>query len=307
MPRLILSRPAPVPAPYVSPWPGLSVVWTGWDGSVWDLTDRDSGVALYLGGVEGLHFPKLTRYTSKSRAIAGNRMRGWRAEERDVFWPVLVWSDGAAGWIDRNTAFFRSMHPDRAGTWTVKALGREARSLDLTLVVDDSYTYDMDPLRVGWAEYPVSLEAARPYWRGEPVKLGPWKAPNPQPFFGAGGYGPPFYISGSESFGHAVVNNPGDIEAWGVWTVTGGLTGVELGVGGAVITVPFSVPEGSVLQIDTDPRRPTAKLDGVNVTPLLGLQDFAPVPDGAEVPLHVQGIGTGSVEFEITPLYFRAF
>ncbi len=307
MAPLILSRPAPLPAPYVNPWPGLSVVWTGCDGSTWDLTDRASGVALYLAGVEGLHFPKVTRFSSKSRAIPGNRLRGWRAEERDVFWPVLLWADGSQGWLDRNAAFWASVHPERAGTWTVQAGTAPARSLDLTLVLDDSYAFQMDPLRVGWAEYPVHLEAAQPYWRGKVVERGPWRAPEAVPFIDPAG-SPPFHISSGTAFGSVTVPNPGDVPAWGTWQITGPLdVGVEVGVAGAVITVPFPVPAGKTLTIDTDPQRPTAFMDGVDVSAVLGLQDYAAVEPGAEVPLHVEATGAGSVGFALTPLYFRAF
>lgn len=302
---VILSVPAPLPEPYVNPWPGLSVTWTGADGSVWDLTDRESGVALFLKGVVGLHFPKFTRYKTRSRAIPGSRLRGWQAGEREVFWPLLIWADGSDAWRDRNNAFMNSLHPQIPGTWTVQAGSNPARSLDLTLVVDDDYAFEMDPMRCGWAEYPVTLEAAQPYWRGEPVKAGPWKAPAVRPFIDPAG-APPFYISKGTTFGSAKVANTGDVPAWGVWRMVGPLTGVEVGVGDSVIH-PFDLGVDDELVIDTDPRHPTALLNGVDATAALGLQNYAAVPPGAKVGLHVQAIGSGSIQFELTPLYFRAF
>lgn len=311
----ILSAAAPLPEPYVNPWPGLSVIWEGWDGSEWDLTDGKSGVALYLAGVEGLHFPRFTRYTSKSRAIPGNRSRGWRAEEREVFWPILLWADGSDAWAARNNAFMRSMHPGRPGVWRVRAGSAPERRLALTLDVRDGYAFQIDPLRRGWAEYPITLEAAQPYWVGERIVAGPWSAPNPVDFFGEGG--PPFYISEQATFGSASITNPGDIEAWGTWTAVGPLSELKLGVADTVVEVPFSIPDGKTLVIDTDPRRPTATLGdtvpdpdgfvGEDATAQLGLQDYAPVPDGGDVALHVEATGAGSVQFQIDPLYFRAF
>lgn len=300
MPPLILSAPAPIPEEYVSPWQGLRTVWTGCDGSVWDLTDRSSGVALVMQGLVGLHFPKFARHSSKSRALPGNRLRGWQAEEREVFWPLLIWADGSDGWRDRNNAFMNSLHPADAGTWEVQAGTNAPRSLDLTLVVDDDYAFEVDPLKRGWAGYPVSLEAAQPYWRGEKVTAGPWLAPQVVPFIDPAG-SPPFHISSGTTFGAATVSNTGDVPAWGVWRLTGPLSGVEIGVDGAVISLPFSLASGKVLVIDTDPAHPTAVLDGVDATASLGLQDYAAVPPGEAVDLHVEAVGGGQVQFELTP------
>ena len=305
MAPLILSAPAPLPESYVNPWQGLTVVWKGCDGSVWDLTDRESGVALFLKGVVGLHFPKFTRHKSKSRAIPGSRLRGWQATEREVFWPVLVWADGSDAWRDRNNAFMNSFHPATPGTWTVKAGSNPPRTLDLTLVVDDDYAFEIDPLQRGWAEYGVTLEAAKPYWRGQKEVAGPWLAPAAVPFIDPAG-APPLHISAGTTFGAAKVPNVGDVEAWGVWTLVGPLTDIELGVGGVVMT-PFDLGVDDVLVIDTDPENATVTLNGADATTELGLQDYAAVPPGAEVALHVEAIGGGSVQFELTPLYFRAF
>lgn len=310
----ILSVPAPLPAPVESAWQSLSLVWVGWDGSEWDLNSREQGAMLFRRGVEGLHNPSITRHTSTSRGVPGNRLRGWRAEARAVFWPIYLWGDDSEEWRARHNAFFRSIHPDREGKWLVTA-GTETRTLRLTGTFDEPHQYDIDPQLHGWAQYGVTLEAAQPFWEGSPVVSGPWQAANPVDFFGDGG--PPFHISSQSSFEAAAVTNPGDIETWGKWTAVGPLTAVELGVAGAVIDLPFAIPDGKTLVIDTSPRNQTATLGdtvadpadfvGEDVTEELGLQNYAPVPDGAEAELHIAATGTGSIQFEITPLYFRAF
>lgn len=296
----------------VTDWRGLSLEWIGHDGSIWDLNDPRGGLALYRKGVEGLHFPRITKNSSTSRAIPGKRLRGWRAESRDVFWPVYLGGDGSDAWLERHSAFFDTIHPSLPGTWRVSA-GDETRTLQLTGVFDDTHSYEIDPLLRGWALYDVTLEAAQPFWQGTRVRRGPWKAPETSPFFP----GPPFRISSSSAFGSAVVPNTGDVDAWGVWWATGPLTEIELGVGGAVIRPPFGLEAGEMLRIDTDPRHPTAQIGpavtdtddfvGVDITQDLGLQDYAPVPPGASVDLHVEATGSGAVMFDVTPLHFRAF
>lgn len=320
MAPLILSRPAPVPAPIASDWQSLSLIWEGWDGSVWDLNSRDGGVLLYRRGVEGMHNPHITRHTSTSRAVPGNRLRGWRAEAREVFWPIYLWGGSSTEWRERNAAFLKTVHPDRAGTWKVTA-GSETRSLRLTATFDEPHQYDIDPQLHGWVQYGITLEAEQPFWEGTPIKRGPWRQPSSQSFIDPAG-SPPLHISTGAAFGSATVPNPGDVDAYGVWTLSGPLEDIEVGIGDTYVA-PFDLIAGETLRIDTDPRNPTAELGpttldadgnfdsdafvGEDATEELGLQDFAPIPPGEEVELHVEAAGAGSIEFELVPLHFRAF
>jgi hypothetical protein len=295
-----------------SGWASIGLHWDGADGSSWNLNDREGGVVLLRNGVEGLHNPQITKHSTVAPAIPGKRSRGWRVEPREVFWPIHLWADGSDAWLERNSAFMASIHPDRAGKWTVTA-GQSTRSIELTGVYDTPFRYEIDPLVYGWANYPITLEAEQPYWTGKTIRRGPWRAPQSSPFFP----GPSFTISSSSAFGSATIPNPGDVDAWGVWWVDGPLDAIELGIGSALIIPPFNLPEGQTLRIDTDPRRATAKRGatpvkredfvGDDVTSELGLQDYAPVPTGAAVDLHVNATGAGQVLFELTPLYFRAF
>ena len=302
---VILASP-PVGRPtQATDWRGLSITWEGPDGQTWDLTDRAGGVLLTAQGLEGLHNPRITKYASASRAIPGKRLRGWRAEARDVFWPLYIWADGSTAWRDRQQEFFDSITPDREGTWRVKA-GEEERRLSLTGVFLDTHRYNFDPLITGWATYGVALEAAQPFWEGEPRTRGPWGSPNPVPFVPAGG-GPPLRISSASTVENATIPNTGNVEAYGAWTLNGPLSDIVLGVGDALNVIPFSLEAGETLLIDTDPRRPSASINGVDSTTALGLQEWAPIPPGAEVPLHVAATGNGNVSFALTPLYLRAF
>lgn len=308
----------PPVAPPVAPrqWWGMSLTWTGPDGSVWDLTDPAGGVVLVRDGVEGLHFPRIKKHKSRSRAFPGHRLRGWQTETRDVFWKVYVWADGTNAWLDRIDQFFATIHPKKEGVWTVRVGNRSPRTLRLTGVFDEPHSYDRDPTLRGWQVYSIALEAAQPYWEGETVRRGPWSTPQPVDFFPEDG-APEFGISSAANFATAAVPNAGDVEAYGIWWVRDALTDIELGVGGALIRPPGGLSDGQMLRIDTDPRNPTAQLGaavddtddfvGDDVTRALGLQDYARISPGESVPLHVSANGTGSVMFDLTPLHFRAF
>lgn len=313
---LIFAQLPSVPAPRVSPWEGMRHEWVGWDGSVWDLATGSEGVRLLVEGVEGLHFPSLTKYRSTSRAVPGARLRGWRAAEREVFWPLSIHdTTSSAGFIDLANRFFRTIRPDLPGTWRVGA-GGQFRELQLTGRFEESHSYPRDPVMDGAGLYKVTLEAAQPFWSGEAVERGPWLAPASSDFRPAGGT-PMFFISSGSAFGSATMPNPGDVERYVEWTVDGALSSVELGVPGGIIDVPFSVPSGQRLVIDTDPRNVNALMGpipdegepfvGTDMTVQLGFQSFRPVAPGSEVELHVDGTGTGSVSARLVPHYFRAY
>jgi hypothetical protein len=305
MAPFILSTDAPAPIPSMeSDWASLSLIWRGWDGSVWDLNSRENGVLIYRGGVEGMHNPRITKHASTSRAVPGSRQRGWRAEARDVFWPIYLWGDSSAQWRERNNAFLRTIHPDLPGTWEVT--GAETRTLSLTGTFGDPHSYDIDPQLSGWVQYGVTLEAEQPYWAGPKIKRGPWKAPASRSFIDPAG-SPPLHISKGSAFGSATIPNPGDVEVWGVWTGIGPLSDIAVGIDDTIVTVPFDLDAGDVLIIDTDPRNPSVTLNGVDAEELLGLQDYAAVAPGDEVDLQVDAAGAGSIEFSLVPLYFRAF
>lgn len=307
---LILAQP-PVQPPIAAPtWQGVTLEWEGHDGSLWDLTTGNGGAVLdtAFGEIEGLHEPRITKFTSESYAIPGNRVLGYRAVARDVFWPVLIYADSSDQWNDTYGRFFRSIHPQREGIWRATYAGK-TRTLRLTGVYDRPGGSALSPHTIGWARYGVQLEASQPYWEGAPVSAGPWKGADPQNFFGGDGSpsgATPFVISKSQTIGSATITNPGDVPAYPVWTITGELDDVEVGIGDAVISPP-DVNSGDTLIIDTNPRNVQAALDGVNVSATVGFLDLEPIPPGESVPVHVQGTGAGSVSCTLVPLFHRAF
>lgn len=316
-PALLVTPPVP-PAPPVRPLRGLTVTWEAPDGRVWDLNDVAGGVILDMRNVEGLHFPLIDRWTRGSSAIPGHRLRGWRTRARSVFWPIFIQADDSSSWLELQEAFFHGIHPDQAGTWRVSA-GGQTRSLRLTGVFDDVHAYGSDPLHRAWEQYGVKMEAAQPYWVGKTIEAGPWSAPSTEPFFP----GPTFTISDGAGFTAAAISNPGDVTAYPRWIIDGELDDISVGVGSAVITLPFPVNEGERVVIDTDPRNPSAfrgpipatddegreiePFVGEDVTAELGVQAYASVPPGGSVPLSLAATGTGTITCQLDPLYFRAF
>lgn len=299
----ILSAMAPPPPERIPTRVPVRLVWTGWDGSEWDLTQGP--VRALLNGIEGLHFPEHDEFSSESQSVHGQRFLGWRAKAREVFMRVAVGGDTSSSWLDVADRFFRSLHPALEGVLTVTA-GTRTRRLRLRRGPGQIHQYERDPYLSAWAEYGITLVADQPFWEGNEITGGPWRSPDPVPFFPETG-APPFYISRAIAFGSTVISNPGDVDGFPVWTVRDALAGISLGIGDRLIEVPFGTSDGDVLRINTDPRKLSATLNGDNAARQLGFQRFAPVPPGSRVPVHVAAAGTGSVSVSLVPLFFRAF
>lgn len=167
MAGVVYGVPYRPPLPVAPVWRGLKMSWTGWDGSEWALTSPSSGLFL-MKGVRGLAFPKFERYASSASGIAGSRHRGSRFDDREAFWPLYLYSDaGSQGFIERDSAFWASLHPDFEGTWSVEQPDGSKRSLALRLKdVDDT---NAEAVLRGWAKYGITLLADDPFWSGERV------------------------------------------------------------------------------------------------------------------------------------------
>lgn len=299
-------------------WFNLEMTWRGWDGSEWEITDPDRGVFVVQEGLRGLGKVTTERYTTSSPALAGSMYRGSTALERPVFWPMYLYSDiSSRHWLQRWRNWWKTMTTRETGLWTVTAPDGTSRFLRCRFIDDGGLVLERDPVKTGWVGFGVNMIAEQPYWEGEPIPR-VWRAPKSSPFFGGPGV---INISPGSTVDRAAINNPGDVEAWMVWEFAGGLGGAVVGVGTRTIPVPFAIPEGKKLTIDTRPDQLTAVLrddtdqnnitEGEDVTDMLGpAADFAPVPPGEAVDLGIELISpipTTRVSATLTPLYEMGF
>lgn len=301
---LVLAAPLFDPSIPLASFQPRPMTWTGFDGSVWPLTRPDAVNPRMARGVKGLHMPPMEVFTSATPLVPGVDVLGYSLPERPVYWPLLFRADSAEEWERAHAGFFDSFHPVQVGQWTVGE-GDQARTLQLRGNFDGSHVFDRDPFVSGWALIGLELYAPRPLWRGQPIEQ-TYYAEEPVDFI-PDEPGDDYHPSPVASFATANIANPGNEPAYLKWTITGPQDELQLGVGGAVIDVPFEVPDGSTLIIDTDPAGQYATLDGVDATTELGFQMFGPVPARGRTPLTIQSAGTGSVTAELTPLYWRAF
>ncbi len=305
-PVIVYGVPSAPPAPPVNPWPGITNTWTGWDGSVWNLSSDSGSTGVVLRpGVRGRNMPPITHHESESEARAGSRWRSSRTNKREVFWPISVFKDtNSQEWIEYARAFWRTMHPEKPGLWTVTQPDGTTRSLVCRFVDDGQHADDWAPGVFGWAQYGITLQAEDPYWSGTPITRSWRTGVDALPFIGEYG-GPPFQISAAQTIASASIPNPGDVDAFVTWTLEGPIdAGATVGAGGNLVGYTGSLAGGDVLVINT--RDMSARLNGVRVSQNLSPRDFAPIPAGGEVELSITAGGTGKITATLTPKYFRA-
>lgn len=304
-----VQRPYVPPPPDLTPgWDGMSLTWEV-DGEDWPLTDPRSGIVM-KGGIEGLLFPEIKHYTEASPAVYGAYWTGFTVDPRTVAWPIRLFHDGSSlEWIAFNAAFTRSLNPATEGVLRCRTAATE-RTLRLRYSGGLNAALQRDPTFFGWVDYDVRLVANRPLWAG-PLVEQRWAAAASGNFF-TGDPANPIYISPSATLETAVMENPGDVEAWPVWTLVGPISvesgPTRLGVAGRELLVPFAIPDGQTLVIDTRPDAQWAiDSTGADRTEDLGSWAFTPIERGAAVPLALEMTGNGSVTCSLEPLYFGAF
>lgn len=319
------------PAPRADPWPGITQLWRGPDGSEWSLGGRTAQGIHLQPGVRGRTMPEGV-HTVQESAGPGGQWVSWRPGVREVFWPLMIWRDGGSqSWLDYDSAFWASMDPERPGQWVVVQPNGNRRYLTCRFVSDGGGAADFAPGVRGWAKYGVTLQAEQPYWYGDPVTR--WfSAAEPVDFLPANP-GDPFVIGEGSIATSARVSNLGDVKSWPTWWMND-TESVVAGHGALTVVVPFTVDPDRLLVVDTNPTARTAieiamfpattppmsaeaqekwvadRLPtGIDRTRELGgaTKFTGAIPPGKSVDLSLSLVGSGQVRVSFVPQYRRAW
>ncbi len=239
----------------------MVATWTTPDGDVFQLSNTRAGWFTTFGpGGWGANPISLV---TDPLASGGEQVRFIRTEARRITWPLHVWGETYLQFQQRYRRIMRAFTmttqrrvpgiltvylPDGSARWIAAyyetGFGGESgenwlrANPVLTLYCPDGYWSDVDPITVTRVGGVVAEDAS---------------------FFN-----PFLNLSGASShaIGETVINNPGEIDAWPVWTVTGPMTkltavnatlGVQFG-----LTTPLT--EGQEVRITT--LRPTVRGPG---------------------------------------------
>jgi hypothetical protein len=248
------SKPPYVPeVPYL---PGARrLVLISGRGDVLTLTDRPNGYRVRRG-VRGLGMPP-TDLQRRAGAGDGSRWQRTRREERVIDLPVQVEAENTEVFAARVQRLIDALD-DRYGPPTLTVLRPDGRGRTITVRYAGGAEWQ-DGLGTGGPLVqlmPLSFVAMDPFFRdANPVTLGLGTAVG-TPFIP---FGAPLLTSASRVIGELELSNPGDADAYGVWTLSGpgGPFVVRSLTDGVGFTFATPLLDGEVVAVDTDAKTVT--------------------------------------------------
>jgi hypothetical protein len=186
-------------------------------GTEWPLTDQSAGW-FTMTGVKGLGAAPIT-ITADDHPRGGVRVRpgGVHPGARLITWPLFVEGRTHGQFIDRWRALARAFTMTRRrGPGTLIITRPDGSERQIKAYYQDGY--DGDPeAGVRWDMCALTLLCEDPYWRSMDPTLITRAYALP-----GGSFLSPFpNVTASGNLGAATATNPGPIEVWPDWTITG--------------------------------------------------------------------------------------
>lgn len=281
------------------------IVYTGTDGSVWDL--KRGPVRLSTGGLKGLGMPDFSDQVRETALQDGQTLLGYKAKPRTVWLPLKFKGAAEFDVAGVQRSWWAACAYGLYATLTVTDDLGGVRTLSIRFQDDGGIAYSLDP-SVQSDAFGLTFIADQPWWQGPAQSSFYTQAGTTHTFFGDGAGATPFYIIPATSGAARTIANPGNIPAWVKWTLDPPMTAFRAGVNGHYVGGPIGISAGHELVVETDPLRQLATLDGTTiVTRQLTEIDWAPIPAKATAtPLDLSVTGTGLITATITPRYARA-
>lgn len=225
----------------------------------WPMTDTSLNWYALADGVSGLGAASYT-LTSDPHPRGGARLRHVQAQPRTIVWPVLV--KGAdhtqfqETWRALARAFTRTL---REGPGLLEVALPDGRVRHLEVHYQDGWDgRGQAASGITWDSAVVTLWCEDPYWV-DTVPIAVHRETGTQV-----DYLVPFpSVSSSQVLGATTVTNPGDVDVWPTWVITGpasAITFTREDTGDAFILTMADTPHGELLSgetvtISTDPTR----------------------------------------------------
>ncbi|MFJ8347623.1 phage tail protein [Streptomyces sp. NPDC094153] len=216
--------PIEIPPPIEVPEVGYaSITYVDPTGTRWPMTDLTADWYTLAEGVSGLGAAKYT-ITSDPHPRGGARLRHVQPQPRTIVWPVLVKGRDhlvfTENWRDLGRAFTRTL---RLGPGDRRPPGRlEVARPDGTMRWIETYYWDgwdgrgQAATGITWDSAIVTLWCEDPYWVDEQAVTVHRETGTQSDYL------VPFpSVSSSQVLGATTLENPGDVEVWPVWKITG--------------------------------------------------------------------------------------
>jgi hypothetical protein len=267
----------------------MRATWTSPDGTVYELTDISPDLGWFTTvGPSGWGAVPIELVTDPL-ARGGEQVRFIRVQARNMTWPLHIWGETHQEFVSRYRrimrAFTSTTHKQAPGILTIYRPNGRARQI---------YAYYKEGFGgesgENWlsANPVLTLYCPEGYWTDTTDTI--------VTRANAGSTSTNFYtpfitIGTSQSLGATSVTNPGEVDAWPRWTITGPMSKITAvnNTLGVSFALTYALTEGQQIKITTN--RPTVRGPGDKV--LTGALDW---PSAVLWPL---APGTNAVEFQV--------
>lgn len=282
----------------------ITATWTDPEGTVWELSNTSPDLGWFTpAGPAGWG---ATSYEIVTDPVprGGENVRFVQAKPARIVWPIYVWGETHLQFVERwrqiKRAFTMTLHRRQSGTLRVARPDGTAREIDA--YYEDGWGGESGE---NWlfARNAITLFCPDGYWRDvEPVTAvhsyvagSDFLSPYPK-------------VSDSLTLGETVLTNPGDVDAWPTWTITGPASAVSATniTTGYTFTITHALAAGEQITITT--QQPTVRGPvGQNLVSALNWPDaylWSLAPGDNDVVFNVTGGVAGtSVELTFYPRY----
>lgn len=260
----------------------MSIAGKNGEGEEIPLTDFSNSLwpgIVMMPGATGLDAPPYELHSDDSPNLDGGIFRDARAVAREIMIPIYLHG------IDRRTVkqiqrrLVSSLNPKK-GFCVLKFVegNSEPRYLKCYYKGGMEGSETQDQAGFTWKKYGIQLTAYDPFFYSDNVQVAKWAFGEGQPFLSTTeGFFPLRISAGIISGSQVQISNPGDVEAWPQWELTGPIKGFTFASPSGEsfgVTAPTDgsdvVAGGRTLTIDTRPGVKSLRDDeGTNYWPFL--------------------------------------
>lgn len=254
---IVIGEITPPPPPTFDPPQNLyrqtpQVLITDVDGV--DLTLGGEGTYLLQPGAQGMGLAPVALTSDPFPDGDGSTFRGVRLGEREIFLPVLVMASDYTSLRDARRTLERQVDPKRGSiTLTVVQPDGERRYVEAWYTGGAEGSYGKDTFGVEWQSLGLTFRALDPFWYGdtatrsfEVFDTAGVKAFLEGPFL-------PFVLTSTQVIGTTTVDNPGDLDSYPTWVITGPGNGfiANNAATGKQLEITGTIAGGDSVHIDT--------------------------------------------------------
>jgi hypothetical protein len=306
----------------------MTASWIDPTGIEWPLSTTDDELGWFTMNGPASWGAAPIELVTDELSRGGEQVRFIRNKPRRLQWPIYVFGDDHQQYIDRMRRIVRAftMTSQRKSHGYLRIQRPDGRYREIACYYEQGFEGEAEQGHL-WSKHVITLYCPDGYWSGDrPITAErSFTAPeNPDvPGQPASFYTRFMYVTSSQivsapgagETANTEINNPGDVDAWPVWTITGPATKVTCvnATLGLRFAVTYTLTAGQSITITTN--RPTVRGPGdANLSKYVDWFNVAggaylwPLTDGVnQILFQVDGAGTGTkIQMAFTPRHETA-